>query len=106
MCIKLEAVFSENKALNLSGIPLSHNDLSAIIVMITCSSIKHWTHIDLSSCHIEDHGARLLHRSLKYSGVIIEQLSMHGNDLTEECRSDIEEILSLNKGKVLLNSEP
>ena len=98
MCSTLEAVFSDNKVLNLSDVPLSLNNVQAIIVMITCSSINHWIQIDLSGCHIQDYGARLLHRSLKYSGVTIEQLNMHDNNLTEDCRSDIEELLSINKG--------
>jgi len=81
MCLAIEKMFSDEE-IYLWGITLSRSDLGAVTTMLTCSSIKQWKELELSSCCIQDHGIQLLHHSLMYSGVTIEELRLGNNGLS------------------------
>ena len=71
-----------SRELNFFWTTLSIHDIEAVEILLTASSIKQWAVLNLTSCHIKDIGLQVLHRSLKNSGITIEELKLCNNNLS------------------------
>ena len=83
MCKTIEKakVFNRNE-IDLTCTRLSASDLECVTLFLTSSSRKDWVKLCLTSCYIQDHGVRLLHRTLCGSGMNIANLCLSDNGLT------------------------
>ena len=112
VCRTIERKFS-NGIIHFFDTTLSTNDVVNIGTLLSCSNIKEWKHLDLGPCHIQDAGARILHRILKSSNITIEQLALYNNDLSSSsdgCLADIVincgvKLLSISYNKTIGQTE-
>jgi len=54
----------DNKVINLRNTSLSPYDVECVTLFLTNSPHEEWNELNLSSCHIQDHGLRVLHHDL------------------------------------------
>ena len=95
----------ENLEVNLGGIPLTVFDVDCVSLFITNSSNKEWKLVNLHGCLIRDHGLCMLQRGLDKSNIIIQELRLQCNGLTQSSSSYISELVVHCKVKQLvLNS--
>ena len=66
----------------LNNTRLSPSDLECLAIFLSSSSHKEWKLLDLSNCHIQDHGLQILQRGIRGSDVTITELRLLLNDLT------------------------
>ena len=100
VCRTIEKIFS-NGIIGFAYTTLSTNDIENISIFLTCSSIKQWKMLILSSCHIRDVELRILHRILLQSAITIEQLWLHNNDLSSSSDGCLADIVIKCRVKVL-----
>ena len=90
-----------DKVINLYNTSLTVYDVECVTLFLTCSPHKEWKKLNLRSCHIQDHGCRVLHRDLMSADVSIKELNLglNGftrsssiNDLTIHCRVEVLDI--------------
>ena len=98
-CKTIEEKFTDKK-IYLSD-SLSPNNLEDLTTLLTCSSCRNWKMINLYSCHIQDYGLQLLHRSLHHSNITIDYLRLGNNDLSSSSDSSLSDIIITCKVKVL-----
>ena len=67
-------------------------DVECVTLFLTCSPHKEWKKLNLSSCHIQDHGCRVLHRDLMSSDVNIKELDLGYNGFTRSSSSSINDL--------------
>jgi len=101
MCYTIEKKFTDDNELDLIDITLLPNTLLDAAILLTCSSIKNWDTVNLTSCHIQDDGVRQLHRILKHNIITIENLYLNNNDLNSSSDSYLSEIIISCEVKVL-----
>ncbi|XP_065915924.1 protein NLRC3-like [Dysidea avara] len=82
----------DDKAINLEKTSLTVYDVECVTLFLTCSPHKEWKKLDLSSCHIQDHGCRVLHRDLMSSDVSIKELNLGYNGFTRSSSSSINDL--------------
>ena len=99
-CKTIEGDF-RNKIISLSGTTLSPSNLEDLTTFLTCSSCRNRKKLNLDSCHIRDHGLRILQRSLHHSNITIEELRLHNNDISSSSDSSLSDIVITCKVKVL-----
>ena len=99
-CKTIEEKFTD-KIISLPGTTLSPNNLEDLTTLLTCSSCRNWKKLDLYSCHVQDYGLRLLHRSLHHSNITIDDLRLGINDLSSSSGSSLSDIVITCKVKVL-----
>ena len=93
MCKSIEeATMLDKQQIDLSHTRLSPSDLECLTIFLTCLSYKEWKKLDLSYCHIQDHGLQILQRGLRSSNVTITLLLLGSNDLTAVSSSAISEL--------------
>jgi len=100
ICRSIEGKFTD-KVISLSFTPLSPNNLEDLTALLTCSSCRNWKELHLDSCHIQDYGLRLLHRSLSHSNISIDVLWLRNNDLSSSSDSFLSDIIITCKVKLL-----
>jgi len=71
-----------SKEISLEDTSLSPYDVECIALFLNCSPYK-WKKLNLSSCHIQDYGLRVLHRDQTHSDVTIKEINLWNNDLTK-----------------------
>ena len=71
---------------------LTPYDVECVTLFLVCSPHKKWEKLDLRGCHIQDHGLRMLHRSLFHSDITIKQLGLSANDLTSSSSALISDL--------------
>jgi len=83
MCKSIEeaAIFNEKK-IDLRSTSVSATDLECVSLFLTSSSHKHWVEFNLSGCHIQDRGLRIIHKYLTHSNITITKLWLSDNCLT------------------------
>lgn len=89
--IEKAKVFNRNE-IDLTCTRLSASDLECVTLFLTSSTHKAWVKLYLTSCYIQDHGVRILHRGLCASGVTIAKLWLSDNALTASSSSLIRDI--------------
>ena len=99
-CKAIEGKFTD-KVISLGGTNLSPINLEDLAILLTCSSCRNWKELDLSSCHIQDYGLRLLHHTLPHSYITIDTLWLHNNDLSSSSDSSLSDITITCKVKAL-----
>ena len=103
MCKSLEqGTMLEKQQIDLGFTRLSPSDLECLTTFLTCSSHKEWKMLDLSFCHIQDHGLQILQRGLRSSNVIITKLRLRYNDLTAVSSSAISDLTISCRVKILI----
>ena len=103
MCSAIEqADIFKSKDIELGGITLSASDIECISLFLTSSFIKEWERLNLSVCHIQDKGLRILYRGLCHSrDVTIHQLWLGCSGLTTQSSSLISELTVKYNVKIL-----
>ena len=96
----IEGKFTD-KIITLRNTTLSPNNLEDLTTLLTCSSCRNWKMINLDSCHIQDYGLRLLHRSLHHSNITIDNLGLDNNDISSSSDSSLSDIVITCKVKGL-----
>ena len=99
-CKTIEEKFTD-KEISLASTTLSPNNLEDLTTLLTCSSCRNWKRINLGSCHIQDYGLRLLHRSLHHSNITIDDLWLRNNVLSSSSDNSLSDIVITCKVKVL-----
>ena len=84
-----QAQIFDNKVIDLSDTNLSPYDVECITLFLTCSPHKEWKEINLSNCHIQDHGFFLFYRNLMHCDIVISELDLSLNGLTKSSSSSI-----------------
>ena len=82
-----------DKVINLQGTSLTVYDVECVTLFLTCSPHKEWKKLNLSFCNIQDHGVRVMHRSLTSHNVTIRQLDLTLNGLTTSSSSSIKDLV-------------
>ena len=67
-------------------------DVECLTLFLVCSPSKVWNSVNLTSCHIQDHGLHVLHRGLITSNCTIKQLWLNDNSLTQSSSSPIKDL--------------
>ena len=102
MCKSLEqGTMLDKQQIDLRFTWLSPSDLECLTTFLTCSSHKEWKMLDLSFCHIQDHGLQILQRGLRSSNVIITELVLKYNNLTAVSSSAISDLAISCRVKIL-----
>ena len=82
----------DDKVINLEETILTVYDVECVTLFLTCSPHKEWKKLNLFSCHIQDHGCRVLHRDLMSSDVNIKELRLGYNGFTRSSSSSINDL--------------
>ena len=82
----------DDKVINLYNTSLTIYDVECVTLFLTCSPHKEWKKLNLSLCHIQDHGCRVLHRDLMSSDVSIKELNLGFNGFTRSSSSSINDL--------------
>ena len=90
-----------DEEIDLSFTTLLPNNLEDLTTLLTCSSCRNWKRLNLNSCHIQDYGLRLLHRTLNHSNTTIDTLRLYNNDLSSSSDSFLSDIIITCKVKEL-----
>ena len=103
MCNTIEqADVFKSKDIDLGGTTLTGSDLECLPLFLTSSFNKEWERLNLSVCHIQDKGLRILYRGLCHSrDVTINQLWLGCNGLTAQSCSLISKLTVKCKVKIL-----
>ena len=102
MCKSIEEATKLHKQqIDLSNTRLSLSDLESLTIFLTCSSHKEWKKLNLTLCHIQDHGLQILQRGLRSINVIITMLWLVYNDLTAVSSSAISDLTISCRVKIL-----
>ena len=102
ICMSIEnAKIFHGKELDLRYTTLSPNDVECITTFLTYSSHREWKELNLTSCFIQDHGVKILHRGLIRCNVTIEKLGLSWNGLTESSSAAISGLAISCRTKVL-----
>ena len=99
-CKAIEGKFTD-KVINLRFTTLSPNNLEDLTTLLTCSPCRNWKELNLMSCHIQDYGLRLLHRTLPHNNTTIDHLRLDSNDLSSSSDSSLSDIIITCKVKEL-----
>ena len=83
----------DDKVINLEETSLTVYDVECVTLFLTCSPYKEWKKLNLSSCHIQDHGCRVLHHDLMSSDVSIKKLGLRYNGFTRSSSSSINDLI-------------
>ncbi|XP_065896667.1 nucleotide-binding oligomerization domain-containing protein 2-like isoform X2 [Dysidea avara] len=81
-----------NKVMNLSYTSLYPYDLECITLFLANSPNKEWKKLNLCSCHVQDHGLRVLHRDLMQDDITIRELHLYDNNLTKLSSSFVSDL--------------
>ena len=100
ICKIIEGKFTD-KEIDLENITLSPNNLEDLTTLLTCSSCRNWKQLRLEDCHIQDYGVSILHRTLQYSDITIDCLSLSNNDLSSSSDNNLSDIIITCKVKLL-----
>jgi len=100
ICKTIEGKFAD-EVISLRITTLSPNKLEDLKTLLTSSSCRNWKKLDLTNCHIQDYGLRLLHRTLHHSNVTINELWLHNNDISSSSDSSLSDILISWRVKIL-----
>ena len=84
--------FHDN-VIDLKDSNLTIYDVECVTLFLTCSPHKEWKKLDLSSCNIQDHGVRVMHRSLTLHDITIRELDLSVNGLTKSSSSSIKDLV-------------
>ena len=103
MCKSIEQL--DKQQIDLSGTRLSPSDLECLTIFLTSSSHKKWEKLNLSCCHIQNHGLQILQRGLRSSDVTITDLVLTNNDLTAVSSSAISDLTISCRVKTLFISD-
>ena len=102
VCTLIEnAKIFDDRELDLHYTTLSPSDVQCITTFLTYSSHKQWKELNLTSCFIQDHGVKILHRGLTRCDVTIGKLGLSWNGLTELSSAAISDLTISCKTKVL-----
>ena len=102
ICMSIEnAKIFHSKELDLRYTTLSPSDVECITTFLTYSSHREWKELNLTSCFIQDHGVKILHRGLIRCGVTIEKLGLSWNGLTESSSTTVSGLAISCRTKVL-----
>ena len=102
VCTLIEnAKIFNDRELDLHYTTLSPSDIECITTFLTYSSHKQWKELNLTSCFIQDHGVKILHRGLTRCDVTIRRLGLSWNGLTESSSAAISDLTISCKTKVL-----
>ena len=102
ICTSIEnAKIFHSKELDLRFTTLSPADVECITTFLTFSSHKQWKELNLTSCFIQDHGVKILHRGLTSCDITIEKLGLSWNGLTESSSASISNLAISCRTKVL-----
>ena len=82
----------DSNDLCLSNHTLTMYDVSCLTLFLSCSP-KKWSKVDLSFCHMQDHGLLVLHRELIASDCTIETLWLGFNGLTQSSSFSIKDLV-------------
>ena len=104
MCQTIEqAEIFKSKVINLADTTLTAGDMECISLFLTSSFNKEWKKLNLSYCHIQDKGLKILYRRLCHSNdVTIDYLRLTDNCLTSQSSSLISELTVKCKVKMLV----
>ena len=104
MCQTIErAEIFKSKVIDLAATTLTASDMECISLFLTSSFNKEWEKLNLSSCHIQDKGLKILYRGLRHSNdVTTDVLGLLYNGLTSKSSSLISELTVKCKVKILL----
>ena len=104
MCQTIEqAEIFKSKVINLADTTLTASDMECISLFLTSSFNKEWKKLNLSYCHIQDKGLKILYRRLCHSNdVTIDYLRLTDNCLTSQSSSLISELTVKCKVKMLV----
>ncbi|XP_065913093.1 NACHT, LRR and PYD domains-containing protein 3-like isoform X2 [Dysidea avara] len=91
----------DDKVINLEKTSLTVYDVECVTLFLTCSPHKEWKKLNLSRCHIQDHGCRVLHRDLMSSDVNIKELYLGTNGFTRSSSSSISDLIIYCRVEVL-----
>ena len=83
------------------GTTLLPNDLEDTKTFLIRSHNRNWKALDFNSCHIQDHGLRLLHCNLCHSDITIERLRLANNNLSSSSDSLLSDMIIACKVKVV-----
>ena len=100
MSIENAKIF-HGKELDLRYTTLSPNDVECITTFLTYSSHREWKELNLTSCFIQDHGVKILHRGLIRCDVTTEKLGLNWNGFTESSSAAISGLAISCRTKVL-----
>ena len=89
------------QVINLAHTRLSPSDVECLAILLSSSSHKEWKELNLSNCHIQDHGLQILQRGLRGSDVTITELWLWHNDLTAVSSSAISDLTITCRVKTL-----
>ncbi|XP_065894123.1 nucleotide-binding oligomerization domain-containing protein 1-like [Dysidea avara] len=94
----------QKKQIDLSKRTLSPNNVITLGFFLTYSYMEKWEKLDISSCHINDHGLRDLWRALfsnRQSKVCIKIMNLSGNQLSEICAGAVADLVKSCKTEEL-----
>ncbi|XP_065920395.1 protein NLRC5-like isoform X2 [Dysidea avara] len=99
MCRSIEeAAVLQRKEIDLRKIRLSPSDVECVSLFLTSSSHNRFLELNLDHCYIQDHGLRIIHKSLIASGdITIGTLGLVNNGLTVSSSSRISDIVLVCK---------
>ncbi|XP_065888438.1 protein NLRC3-like [Dysidea avara] len=83
----------DNKVINLRWTSLSPYDIECVTLFLTCSPHKEWKELNLSFCHIQDIGLRIIYRDLMSHNVTIKILNLWSNGFTRSSSSFISDLI-------------
>ena len=102
MCKSIEdTTLLGNQVIDLTHTRLLPSDVECLAIFLSSSSHKEWKKLDLSSCHIQDHGLQILQSGLRGSDVTITELWLWDNDLTAVSSSAISDLTISCRVKIL-----
>ena len=102
--IEKAAVFNK-KEIDVSEVKLSSGDIECLCLFLTSSSHKQWVKVNLYDCYIQDRGLHIIHKYLNDSGIIITQLWLSFNGLTQTSSSFISNIVLSCKVEMVMISD-
>ena len=88
-----QAQIFDNKIINLSPTSLSPYDIECVTLFLTCSPHKEWKELNLTNCHIQDIGLRIIYRDLMSHNVTIKILDLWSNGFTRSSSSSISDLI-------------
>jgi len=89
--IQAEKIF-EDQVINLGGIFLTVYDVECVSTFLTNSPCKEWKMVSFYGCLIRDHGLSMLTHGLLKSDVIIKQLWLQCNGLTQSSALSVSDL--------------
>ena len=98
MLSKIEQRFSD-KVLGLDD--TASPAIEDVTTVLTCSKVKFWEIVWFKNCYISDSDIKLLHHSLKSSGITIDRLFLTNSHVTSLSDNRLSEIILTCKVKAL-----